>query len=369
MFEYVDMSNKFSEVKAYIADGLPKEHWMDMNKARNNDGSRQGLQKVWFDTNNWTSEHKYDQYHNVEVKYAARFRDGLVADEEVYQQFSEDFCYSYWAEEYKKHSEVVYRHLRGTTPIMYPLCSVDAHTTYQNSIFCSKSSDQIELMQFHMQSLEGYQSQRLMRDKVLSVLSDDIQKLPKCSSKERSTRSQVKYIHALAVVLYTIVNQRVWIETKVYSSQDFDHLFDATARVQNVMSMLMKDETFDDINFYKAFISYNELIRIIDQMNNRWVEMFETEGNKKKRFFSSSFLTKISSMEQSLILKFGEVRVESGVVDRDEGNEDERGITAGAGEEEKNSERKDGEVDTGRDNDNSFSSSALIGLKRKHAST
>jgi hypothetical protein len=302
MFEYVDMSKKFSEVKVYVANGLPQGHWIDTGGV-NGGGGRQGSQKVWFDTNN-SGEHEYDQYQNIEVKNAARFRDGLVSDDEVYPQFSEDFCYSYWAEEYKKHSEVVYRHLRGAPSTTHPLCGADAHTTYENSILCSKSADEIELMQFHIQSIEGYQSQSLMRDKVLKVLSDDIRKLPKCSSKERSTKSQVKYIHALAVVLYTIVKQRVWIENKVYSSQDFVSLFDATARVQNVMTLLMKDETFNYSKMYKAFISYHELIRVIDEMNNQWFEMFEMEGNKKKRFFSSNFLDKMSSLEQSLILKF-----------------------------------------------------------------
>jgi hypothetical protein len=187
----------------------------------------------------------------------------------------------FWAAEYKKNSEIVYRH----PPELDPLCTIDAHRTHGNNGMCTSSIGQMNLMQFHISYIEGQQSEMLMRDKIFAIRFDDIQKLPKFTSKERSKNTQVKWIHALAVVLHTIVEQEDWIENKVYSFEDFERVFEATARVQNVMSMLMKDEIFDDRQMYKVFICYYKYIKEMDEMNDRWMNMFEREEIKKKRFF------------------------------------------------------------------------------------
>lgn len=55
-------------------------------------------------------------------------------------------------------------------------------------------------------------------------------------------------------------------------------------------------------------------------MNNRWVEMFESENMKIKKNFTSPFLSKMSAVENSLILKYGEQRVET--TEGDEGIEE-----------------------------------------------
>lgn len=277
--------------------------------------------KVWSDTDSSTGEHKYDLYYqDKEVKNAARFRDGLVSD--VYKKFDEDFCYSFWADEYKKHSTIVYKYETGAPSVQHPFCTHDTHTIYLNNGLCSESIDQINLMAFHIDSIEGDQSQVIMRDKIFSVLRDDIQKLPKSPFKERSKASQVKHVHALAVVLHTIADQVHWIRCKVYGPEDFDGLFDASARVQNVMTMLMRDEIFNDVIMYKMFISYRRCVRRIDVFNDECISVFDSENIKKKRFFTPNFLTKLSMMEKLLIAKYGEWKKGSNdgeEVDQEEG--------------------------------------------------
>jgi hypothetical protein len=177
-------------------------------------------------------------------------------------------------------------------------------------------------MVFQINSIEGDQSQVCIRDKIFSVLHDDIQKLPKSPFKERSKASQVKYIHALAVVLHTIADQVHWIRCKVYGPEDFDELFDASARVQNVMTMLMRDEIFNDAIMYKMFISYRRCILRIDVFNDEWMSIFDSENIKKKRFFTPNFLSKLSAMEKSLVVKYGEWKMGSNdgkEVDQEEG--------------------------------------------------
>jgi hypothetical protein len=343
---------EFLEVEAYVRNGLPKEHYFrDDEKVE--EGKRPS--KCWFDTDQLTGEHGYDQYCDNEVKNAARFRDGLVS--EIYKEFRLDFSYPFWAEEYKKNSEIVYRSIHNSLGDEYCICDEDAHIPYGDGAFCSKSVDQINLMEFHIGPIQGDQADKLMRLKVFSVLLDDIQKLHKGWSKERSKKSQVRYVHALAVVLCTIVNQQYWIGWKVYSSDDFDEFFDATARIQNVMNLLVKDEIFDDANMYKVFTSYNSKIQEIDRMNNRWVEMFETENIKKKRFFTSSFLSKMSAMENSFILKYGEQRVET--------TEGDEGIEKNGDGEEKKSEGEESNVDKSVEI-SCLCSSTSVGSKRKN---
>lgn len=59
------------------------------------------------------------------------------------------------------------------------------------------------------------------------------------SSRDHRKKTQVKYIYALGVVLHTIVIHDFWLGWKVYGATDFDELFDATARVQHVMDLLI----------------------------------------------------------------------------------------------------------------------------------
>jgi hypothetical protein len=101
------------------------------------------------------------------------------------------------------------------------------------------------------------------------------------------------------------------------------------------MSLFMRDRTFDDEKMYKVFISYHKYIQKIDEMNNQWESMFEEEGIKKMRFFTPLFLTKLSSMEKSLIAKHGEKA--------EEGEKIEEGVKTDGKVEEEEGEEEAGE--------------------------
>jgi hypothetical protein len=60
-------------------------------------------------------------------------------------------------------------------------------------------------------------------------------------------------------------------------------------------------------------------------MNNQWMEMFESEKAKKKRFFSQNFLTKLISVESFNTAKYGiwEGTASGGGVDDEDEDEDE----------------------------------------------
>ena len=232
------MPSCFTEIRNYIENGLPEDHFsreLGFEISTNSEDI-----KIWHDTD-FNGKHKYDKYDN-EVKYAARFRAGLVSD--IYTEFRQDFNYTYWAEEYKKQSEIVFRFLlakeEGETQDGEPkLCTNNTHTFTNNNALCHTTHYSFNLMQYHMAHIDGYQSQSYMRDKLFSMLRDDINNLPKSWSKTRSIASQFKYIHSLAVVLYTLHYQEHWITFKVYGADDFETLFEIGERIQNVLSMLI----------------------------------------------------------------------------------------------------------------------------------
>jgi hypothetical protein len=148
----------FSEVRAYITNGLPEDHWFcDISETRN------GTQKVWFDAAS-SDVHEYEKYEDEDVKYSARFRDGLVADRFVYEEFKQDFGNSrFWAEAYKTHSETYFRDLarQNTSNIApgCPGCPEGKHSIFENTGFCRDAIYQINLMQFHIDFIQGNQPQ------------------------------------------------------------------------------------------------------------------------------------------------------------------------------------------------------------------
>jgi hypothetical protein len=186
------VASLFSEVRDYVSvsNGLPEGHYCCDKLNEDFEGERRPS-KVWSDTDSSTGEHNYDLYYqDKEVKNAARFRDGLVSN--VYKQFDQDFRYSFWADEYKKHSTIVYKYETGAPSVQHPFCTHDTHTTYLNNGLCSESIDQINLMVFQINSIEGDQSQVCIRDKIFSVLHDDIKKLP---------NSPFKVLHKLNIFM------------------------------------------------------------------------------------------------------------------------------------------------------------------------
>ena len=144
-----------------------------------------------------------------------------------------------------------------------------------------------------------------MRGKIFRLLRDEIIKLPKDNISKYTATSKVRHLHAMSVVLFTMVDQMNWIKWKIYSSDDFIDMFDATNRVQHVMTALIRDGEFvQSKDVCKLFGNFHRCIIFIDE-ENEWERMFKEDGLTRTRFFAQRFLKKLSDYEQVLTEKFG----------------------------------------------------------------
>jgi hypothetical protein len=162
----------FKEVKNYVKKGLPKGHWFRESYAEGV-GKRK---KIWLDYDDETETHIYDEYNDPVVIQAARFRDGLVSD--IYSQFNQEF--GQWASKYKEQSEIEFQYLfakgeeESNDATDTQKCTDEHHVVVPMGTdnagipkgLCQCSLHQVSLMNFHMSSVHGEQSQSCMRDKV-----------------------------------------------------------------------------------------------------------------------------------------------------------------------------------------------------------
>lgn len=286
--EMVCLTDCFGGARKYVSEGLPKDNVFYRG---NNDAAR----RKWLDKGDYSS-------FPPAVRDAARFRDGLVMDRDVYPEFMTDFS-NIWAMEYKKQSELHFRHLLssvGPEPEEVTLCLAGAHTCSAAGL-CDSASFQLRLMTFHLAFVEGYQSQSLIRDKVLMLLDDDIQSLPKNKPKtEPRPVCKYKFTHSLCVVLHTLARQKQWLKWKIYSPHDMDKLIDACRRCNTALSLLIKGGTFDDPHMYKVFINLVECVKILEELND-FVQGIMSVG----RFFPVTALTIFEKHATVLQAKYG----------------------------------------------------------------
>lgn len=99
----MDISYLFDEARAYVKNGLPADHW-SRSCYRDDENYPD---KVWYDYRA-EGKHDYDEYNDPNVIFAARFRDGLVVDHDIFSKFLDVINYSVWADTYKAMSETVY---------------------------------------------------------------------------------------------------------------------------------------------------------------------------------------------------------------------------------------------------------------------
>jgi hypothetical protein len=160
----------FEPIRQYVTNGLPAGHWfIEMS---HNTGKRR---KIWLDWNDAEMKHEYDSYP-ADIKYAARFRDGLVSD-------VVPINYGFYFENYKEQSEKVYRYLFRNTAkrelcngVKHPIERIPVSESEYPKGLCASASEEIDLMGYHIDNVEGYQSQSLMRGKV-SLQDQDVRTL------------------------------------------------------------------------------------------------------------------------------------------------------------------------------------------------
>jgi hypothetical protein len=222
-----------------------------------------------------------------------------------------------WAVEYKKHSEKVFRYLQAKEyekkgKSQPPLCTESSHCIIESGDkdnLCSSLEDQIDLMTYHMNNVQGYQPQKFMRGKVFDLLESDIKNLPKHKSKNLSDKNLVKYLHSVGVVLYNLVRQQHWIEWKIYGANDLDVMFDAIERVKVALKTLLEKNVFNSKAMYKTFVLFEDLVKKIDKWNDRIEYVFENEQVKKTRFFTKKQLKYYEDASKQLQTTFGNVAV------------------------------------------------------------
>ena len=163
--------------------------------------------------------------------------------------------------------------------------------------------------------------------RLFSLLRTDIKMMTKSHHSKLSKTLICKYLHAAVLVLSTLVNWEMWIEIKVYGGNDFDDYFDACERVQNMLSMTIRDEVFDTPNLSKTFLKLNSLINRIDSFNDNWTNLFRDDGMKKTRFFTAQALKMYSTYADKLKTKFNILdQIDSDDDDEDKEDEEENEI-------------------------------------------
>ena len=312
MSEWVCLELCFGGARKYVTDGLPVDHYI----------------RSELDNNaNWADQDDYSTYPSA-VLSAARFRDGLVMDSIVYPEFRNEFS-NIWADEFKKQSEVVFRHLLSVAdpPEVLTMCPAAGDHLCSAEGLCDTAEFQLRLMQYHLRNVEGMQSQSYMRDKVLLLLGTDIHSLPKTmNSKDPSAKCKMKYVHSLCVVLYTLVREQMWLQWKIYGPEDFVSTIDACRRAHTVMASLIKCSTFDHPQLYKVFINLCECVKSLEDLNDD----LDTRFDLSSRFFPGKALLQYENHAATLKAKYGDWK-EKEEEETEEEEEEEKNADAEGG--------------------------------------
>ena len=315
----------FDAVKKYAKSGLPDGHF-GIDDDGINDDEEEGMTKK---KKHFIDDGRYEiEFAGYEsVIFAARCRDGLTMDSDVfpYESFHEsvstyvcnDHGMNLWTKEYQMHSEVVFKHIiaineeklnESLLPKNFCTETGHIHDDLNKSNFCNTTTYQLELKQYHLDNIEGNQSQSLMREKIYYMLEKDIAALPKTKRYTRTSRASAaticKYFHSCAIVLCSFVTQFDWLSFKVYGSDDFAVMFDASHRVSNALKILIDHDVFENKSTYQQFIQFNNCIKDFVKFNVQYIEMFESEGLKRTLFFSVHDQITFDKYAKQLLAKY-----------------------------------------------------------------
>jgi len=368
--------NEFQSVKKYVVDGLDADADTIFNMIDDEHEDEMNKGKRWIDTvQGYDYKKMYD--NNREVIDAKRFLDGMTSD--FFGYGSEDECLygkrgdnqSSWCREFKAKSTIVFRFLEekelqeaGETKVT--LCSLASHSFEENSCFCATLNDQRNLMNAYISDVEGYQSQTFMRGKIYDLIATDVKALPKTTSKVVTDATQVKYVHSIGVILFTFVSAEMWLGFKIYSSDDFEEMFDALGRCNAVLKLLLKLKTFESQDMFHTFLIFFKEIKAIDSFNDDIMYIFEDDGLKKKRFFSKKELATYDTACKALKEKFGSKLASVSII-QDEGLDVDVSIIQDEGLDVEGGEKVDGGHDVNIEE--AVKPSSDVGKRKKESSS
>ena len=288
---------KFTGAQRYVKEGLPKDSISYEWKTEKCDGEIKG--PVWNDTIIDTDQkgkpvlnHTYDEeFKCKEIIDAARFRDALVSTE-LWEEgdglesfgyaFDETWC---WADEYKKHSTKVFNFLVqdgaqccfGRCKGTHKFDEVAQGATDRNSgsdqssdeesainadqskgfALCETVHFELALMRYHIRNCTGDQSDKLWRQKLFTMLFDEVEKLPKknngaARATKKSQEAKMNWLHAICVVLAAVDEWKDLIYNRVCDPDDLQPLVDISDRVSATMKHLISFETFNNQHMSKV---------------------------------------------------------------------------------------------------------------------
>lgn len=260
---YISEPELFHEVRAYVNYGVPEDHFLKGGRSEASD------QRIWFDSCIQT----YEGYPPT-ILYSARFRDGLVADKDVYSEFAKDFRFRYtlWNEEFFKHCRIVFQYVspkRGAV-----LCSESGHdhrdfmrtVSGHEGSMCSSALYRGHFLTYCLVNIEGYQSQKFMRRKLFTVLGLEVPNLPKTWNKNHGRADiKMKWFHAIQATLFCFHHHRFWLNIKFRGEDDMDWLFDELLpRFRQAMGHFRIDDDFNTAENCKVLIAILSLMQVIE---------------------------------------------------------------------------------------------------------
>ena len=313
--KYYYPAPRFEGIDEYVKNGVPEGNWLydttdDFDERK----------KLWYDTNSYVND--YAGYP-ASVLYSARFRDGMVGDEEVYPEFNSEFggfgksadriC---WNEKFVDLCQVEYNYLleKGGVNIAESNCTDGNHNTVQGikttsghaGAVCISAKYRSNFLEFCLGRIEGYQSQKLMREKFFILLEEEAQHLPKHHNKHhRDPQYQNKWMHSLQAVLTLFVaGAEPWLTFKLYGSWDLDYLFeDFLPQVKQTMSHLKNNKVFDSQKGSEILVYLLSCMRQVEATYSQISDYMEDESRES---LFSPLLKSYTALAQKYYTKYHE---------------------------------------------------------------
>ena len=174
---------------------------------------------------------------------------------------------------------------------------------------CTCAYQELQFMEFCLAEIAGFQSDKIMREKIIAVLEPSIFKLSLGSSKNPSFALQSQWLQALTVVLSSLHSESYWMGWKIYGPDYMASIVALGPRVKAALSNLMAAGIFDNKDMYKVLARFVELMTLIEKEYADWTKNFD-EDERKPLF--KGLIQKYTPIMKAFHEKYTSVLVVSG---------------------------------------------------------